>query len=131
MNSTHLFTLKKQERLRSRKEIQEIFRTGKALNAFPLKVLYLFSKDRPAGLQAAFGVSTRNFKKATQRNHVKRMLRESYRHEAPALKQKVRAGEVHLALFFIYKAGSPAEMPVVAQKMREILQKLDSALLLK
>ncbi|WP_338770154.1 ribonuclease P protein component [Bernardetia sp. ABR2-2B] len=82
-------TFTKQERLSSVKDIETLFKKGKSLFVFPLKVVFTpkkvekeiqensQNKIRPARL--LISVSKRNFKKAVDRNRIKRQIREGYR----------------------------------------------------
>ncbi|WP_095074878.1 ribonuclease P protein component [Tenacibaculum jejuense] len=74
------FTLGKQERLKSRKLITQLFSEGKSVKVFPLRMVYL-QTDHFSNfpVQCAVSVPKRNFKKAVDRNRIKRLLRESYR----------------------------------------------------
>ena len=75
-------------------------------------------------LQAGVTTSSRNFKKAIERNRVKRVLREAYRLQKLPLQQHLKEKNISLALFFIYKGK---ELPVFAEvyeKMGIILQRL-------
>ena len=74
------FTLGAQERLKSRKLIGRLYTEGKVIKAFPLRMVYIQTKHT-SGFPAQVGVSVpkRNFKKAVDRNRIKRLLRETYR----------------------------------------------------
>ena len=75
-------TLKKKERLKSKKLIKKLFEDGKAIKKFPLRLIYLSINTLPTkSVQASFSVPKRNFKKAVDRNRIKRLLREAYRQE--------------------------------------------------
>lgn len=73
-------TLGKQERLKSRKLIEQIYLQGKSVKSFPLRMVYLQTKHT-SEFPAQMGVSVpkRNFKLAVHRNRIKRLLRETYR----------------------------------------------------
>lgn len=74
------FTFNKKDRLKSQKLIDKLFLEGKSVTSFPLKLIYLkteFSDGQR--IKASVSVSKRNFKKAVDRNRIKRLLRESYR----------------------------------------------------
>ena len=74
------FTLGKQERLKSRKLIEKLYKEGNSVKAFPLRMMYLkttHTSDFPA--QVGVSVPKRNFKKAPDRNRLKRLMRETYR----------------------------------------------------
>jgi ribonuclease P protein component len=73
-------TLGKQERLKSKTLIGNLYKEGKAVKKYPLRLVYLqaeHSSQYPA--QVGVSVPKRNFKKAVHRNRLKRLLRETYR----------------------------------------------------
>jgi len=74
------FTLGKDERLKSKKLIGRLYTEGKTIKTFPLRMVYIqteHTSDYP--VQVGVSVPKRNFKKAVDRNRIKRLLRESYR----------------------------------------------------
>ena len=73
-------TLGKKERLKSKKLIEKLYKEGTSVKAFPLRMIFLqteHTSDYPA--QVGVSVAKRNFKKAPDRNRLKRVMRESYR----------------------------------------------------
>ena len=118
-----MFTLKKTERLHSRKLIEELFQKGDSLLAYPVKVVYLnniTSEEHP--VQAAFSVSKRTFKKAVVRNHLKRRMREAYRLQKPEFYNSV--GENKIAMMFIYIAKDKLAYSEIEKGMKKALKKL-------
>ena len=83
------FTYGKDEKLKSRKVIESLFSNGHSFTVYPLKVLYKIETDKEGILQAGVAVSTRQFKKAVDRNRIKRLMRESYRIQKNDLKETV------------------------------------------
>ena len=104
-------SLNKTERLKSRKAIDLLFEKGKSFSQSPVKVIWL-PQVPEKGLQAGFTVSSRHFKKATDRNRVKRLLRECYRLQKNELKQTLQQQQHGLFLFFIYQGR---ELPAYAE----------------
>jgi ribonuclease P protein component len=73
-------TFSKEEKLKSRKLIEQLFAEGKHLNVFPLQMVYIPIEHTSNNIfQAGFSVSKRRFKLAVDRNRVKRLMRETYR----------------------------------------------------
>jgi len=74
------YTCGKAERLSRKKWIQELFDKGSSFNFYPYRILSLPHPDTTAAAnQVMFSVSKRLFKKAADRNKVKRRMREAYR----------------------------------------------------
>lgn len=70
----------KKEKLKSKKLIDLLFTKGQSVSAFPLRLVYLESTfNDDVILKTGVSVSKRHFKSATDRNRIKRLLRESYR----------------------------------------------------
>ena len=78
------FTFKKKDKHKSRKLIEKLFDEGKSVTVFPLRMLYLKTTHEDGSvIKTGVSVSKRNFKKAVDRNRVKRLLREAYRLNKP------------------------------------------------
>ncbi|MGD9557921.1 MAG: ribonuclease P protein component [Mangrovibacterium sp.] len=119
------FSLKKEERLCSKKLIGSLFLEGESFFIFPLKVVYLKS-DLPGGgpVQAAFAVSRKNFKRAVKRNLLKRRMREAYRLNKQILSQS--EDRVPLAVMFIYAAREEKDYRIIERSMKQALLKLSA-----
>jgi len=115
-------TFKKQEKLKKSTLIEKLFAQGKSLTEFPIKLIYLeIEHESPYKIQAGVTVSKRNFKKAVDRNRIKRLLREVYR------KNKFRIYESentkkHIFMF-IYLGKMEFEYHILEDKMRSLLHK--------
>ena len=73
------FGLGKSERLKSRKQIEELFLSGNNFSQFPIRVSYQFEASEKPTFQIGVSASKKYFKKAVDRNRIKRLLRETYR----------------------------------------------------
>jgi len=129
------FTLGKDQRLKSRKRIERIFREGKSINVFPYRVYYMLENSAPPGsarpahaLQAGFGVSSRHFKKAVDRNRIKRLTREAYRLNKGTLDQIVEQRKLSLSVFFIYTGKELPDHRLVSGKIVVALEKIGKEL---
>jgi len=135
LNQKIRYTLGKQERLKSRKAIEHLFKQGKSFSVFPFRVLYMLedvailqesSNDNCSSkrLQAGFTVSSRNFKKAVERNRIKRLMREAYRLQKYELQQSPALDHLNLTLFFIYVGKELPEYKQVFEKTDTILKRM-------
>lgn len=100
-----MYTFHKSEKLCSKKLIAQLFTKGnQAFTRFPFRFIWVSSslKEVPP-IQVLFVVSKRNFPKATDRNKVKRQLRELYRLSKNELYDCL-GNDNHLALAIIYSA---------------------------
>ncbi len=123
------FTLGKNERLKSRKLIEQLFREGKSFSISPFRVYYLINKMLNAqqsmfNVQFGIGVSGKNFKKAVDRNKIKRLTREAYRLQKNDLQKALKSNNQQLNLFFIYIAKELPDFNSVKEKVNVILNKL-------
>lgn len=121
------FTLGKSERLKSRKQIERLFSEGKNFPLAPFRIYYMVSPiitNSPSSLQFGAGVSGKNFKRAVDRNRVKRLTREAYRLQKKELQATLTQKKIQLNVFFIYTGKELPEFNTVKEKVNVILNKL-------
>ena len=74
------YTLGKEEKLKSKKQIEHLFLNGNRVKNFPFHLIYLEENHfTEFPVQVAFSVPKRNIKLAVNRNRIKRLMREIYR----------------------------------------------------
>src|SRR5258705_5273982 len=117
-------TLGKNERLKSRKRTELLFSEGKKFSITPFRIHYLFNELASPPLQFGVGVSSKNFKKAVDRNKIKRRVREAYRLQKIILHQKVKEKKGQLNVFFIYNGKDIPGFSGIFDAMKKILDKL-------
>src|SRR4051794_23900081 len=123
------FKFNKQEKLKSRTLIDHLFSKGKSVSAFPIKALFDVLENATEPLQAGVTVSSRKFKKAVERNRVKRILREAYRLQKLPLTQYLKERDSSLVVFFIYTGKELPIFEEVYGKMGIALQKIQNEIL--
>jgi ribonuclease P protein component len=70
----------KKEKLKSEKAISDLFLKARSVTQHPLRLLFHeYGASENTKTKIAVSVSKRNFKKAVDRNRIKRLLREAYR----------------------------------------------------
>ena len=126
---TNKFTYQKKDKLKSRKQMQFLFSKGTAITMHPIRLLYTIEKEE-AGifsnglLQAGVGAPSRQFRKAVQRNKVKRLLREGYRLEKPNFTNSISITNTRLNLFFLYVDANVQTQQEIQATIKLLLQKL-------
>ena len=83
-------TLKKSERLTSKTSIDQVYNEGNHINAFPFKLVWIEEFGAETGIKVVFSVPKRKFKKAVDRNKIKRLMREASRLHKNASKKQSR-----------------------------------------
>ncbi|TXD82645.1 ribonuclease P protein component [Subsaximicrobium wynnwilliamsii] len=114
-------TYSKKDKLKSRKLIEKLFSEGRSIAAYPLRMVYLkTSFDDGVAFKAGVSVSKRNFKKAVQRNHIKRLMREAYRcHKSTYFNNSSN----EFALMILYIGKETVDFALIEKKMQQLLNK--------
>lgn len=115
-------TFKKQEKLKKGKLISQLFTEGKSITEFPIKLAYLqYEHSSPYKIQAGVSVPKRNFKKAVDRNRIKRLLREAYRKNKQLIYESDHTKK-HIFMF-IYLGKKEIEYKIIEERMIALLYK--------
>jgi len=95
----------KEYKLCSQKVIQSIFDAKQSVKAYPFLIHYsLLPLTNEAPFQITVSAPKRNFKKAHDRNRIKRLMREAIRKNKLILEPFLLEHNKHVALFMIYTA---------------------------
>lgn len=114
------FTFGKEEKLKSRKQIEQLFAEGDIVKEFPILMKFLKVDENDFLIKVAFSVPKRNFKLAVDRNRIKRLLRESYRLNKHILLNNVEGKYV---IMFIYTDKKEWNYQDLEEKMITVLNK--------
>jgi ribonuclease P protein component len=119
------FSLKKHEILRSKKKIQELFEHGSSFFLYPFKIHFI-PQENSENTQVLFSVSKRNFKKAPDRNLIRRRMREAYRLNKNILVSNLKEPfSMSIALVYISKSVLP--FSEIENKLKQVFVRLSKA----
>lgn len=123
-------TFSKNERLKSRKLINNLFDCGKIIHHYPFKVLYHITKNQDFNFtaQIAISVSKKNFKRAVDRNYIKRKIKETYRQNKHLLYKELDKTDQKLYFFVIYTVSHDIDYLTLDKEMKLLIQKLNNKL---
>lgn len=119
-------SLSKSERLRNVKQIDNLFKNSSSIKAYPLIFSYiLFENPQQSQIQALFAAPKRIFKKAVERNRVKRVLRDRFRLLKPNFISVLN--EKHIQFAIIYTAKELPDYTIIDKSLRKIMNKLNDS----
>jgi ribonuclease P protein component len=119
-------TFTKVERLSSKIEIDKLLEKGKSFHSSLFKIIWQKTTEGTVPAQIIISVPKRLFKKAVDRNRLKRLIREAYRKNKKILCENLNNKKVQL--MFIYKAKKIVEYIEVEEEIINALKKLSSAI---
>ena len=115
------FRFNKEEKLKSKKLIELLFAEGKSISVYPLKLIYAkVDHNGKYPVKTGVSVSKRKVKKATDRNRIKRLMRETYRKHKHLICDQL---EEKYIFMFLYLDENEHKYVVLEGKMINLLQK--------
>jgi ribonuclease P protein component len=123
LNNKQRYFFRKNDKLKSRKAIDELFVKGNSFSNFPFRVIWL-PQNKTAALQVCIAVSSRIFKKAVVRNKLKRLMREAWRQQKNELQSLLEQQEKNMSVFILYTAKEVPEYKFVFDKMTHVVNRL-------
>lgn len=111
------FQFPKKQRLTHKKRIAQLFAEGVPAKAFPFRVQFLANDLSHHRILIA--VPKRNVPLATNRNHIKRLMREAFRLNQQHLKTKS-----HIDLLFIFTGKEKPTYSEIERKLIKLFDKI-------
>lgn len=115
------FNYSKKDKLKSKKLIDLLFTEGQSVSAYPLRLVYLNTTFNDNVItKTGVSVSKRKFKTAVDRNHIKRLLRESYRLNKSSFFNNITAPH---AFMILYIGDKKPTYELIELKMASLFKK--------
>lgn len=119
-------TFGKDEKLCSKLVIDELFRSGTSIKAYPLRVIYKRLETSDATAKVLISVPKKRFGKAVSRNRIKRLIREVYRLNKEELIKNWQHQGKYFALAFVYIGNEIPSFAELTGTMQRILEQLNT-----
>jgi len=119
------YTFPKEERLCSKRLIDDLFRSGSSFFIYPYRVTYQRIEGIDTPVQVLLSASRRRFRRAVTRNLLKRRMREAYRlQKADLLLPSVAGRGFGLIISIQYVGRDVLGFDVIHNGMRSVLERL-------
>ena len=116
-------------RIKSKKQITQIFKSNTSGFVYPIKFLYTLNEDHELGTaQVLITVPKRGFKLAVNRNKIKRLIRESYRLHKPEFEKTLLENRIAIDLAFIYTGKNSCDFNQIDSCMERIIYSVERKL---
>jgi len=121
--------LPKNERLKSRKQISTLFSENQHVFSYPFKCItaHIDPTDQ-APAKLLISVSKRTFKRAVDRNHMKRLIREAYRKNKEIIYNEIDTTQSQVLLGILFVGKEVMQYHEVEKSMIKALHKLRKVL---
>jgi ribonuclease P protein component len=120
-------SLGKEFKLCSKKAIDRLFKDGKSFRSESLRFVYFRENSSVDELKILFVVSKRNFKRAVDRNLLKRRMREAFRKNKTILYHESQNTSKHLHVGILYGQNKIMSFKEIEVLMTMLDQKLKTA----
>ncbi len=112
-------TFPKSERLCNKLLIDKLIQKGNSFNGFPFKIKWLELEESSVPVKIMISVPKRKFKRAVDRNRLKRLIREAYRKNKYKLLDRI--GSKKFAILVVYTAATIADYTEIEKKIDKLL----------
>jgi len=112
------YTLGKDEKLKSKILIEQLFAYGNHVKSFPFRLIYLQTNHGSEfPMQVGFSVPKRNVKLAVNRIRIKRLMREAYRKNKHSFAENLNEQYLFMFIYMAKEEINYAELALNIEKV--------------
>ena len=121
-----MYTFKKEERLCNKRLLEQLFSSGSSFLCYPFRVSWLPAPmPQTTAVQVVFAVAKKRYRRAVDRNLIKRRTREAYRmHKQELLYRPLQEQNKQLVLSINYIGKEINELNFIDKKMVKLMVQL-------
>lgn len=123
MNKTTMATFRKHEILRGKRSVSRLFENGKTVSRHPLKLVWVpcDGQGHLSPARVLISVPRKTFRKAHDRNLIKRRIREAYRQLKTSFYEELEKHTLCIDLGLIYTGKEIATYHEISQQIDKLL----------
>jgi len=121
-----MYTFKKEERLCNKRLLEQLFSSGSSFLCYPFRISWLQATlPEPVAVQVVFAVAKKRYRRAVDRNLIKRRTREAYRmHKQQLLYAALKEQNRQIILSVNYIGKEINDFALMDKKMVKLLVQL-------
>ena len=124
-----MFHFPKNQKLCNEKAIERLFENGKSLTEKPFRIIYnIDNNNEDVFLKALIVVAKKRVRLASDRNVIKRRVKEAYRLQKSELEKYLKSNNHHLNLAIIYQKHEISNYKLIKVKIKLLLSRLKEEL---
>ena len=124
-----MFELPKNQKICNEKLIERLFESGQSISEKPFRIIYNFdNNNEDVFLKALIVVPKKRVRLASDRNVIKRRVKEAYRLQKSELEKYLKSNNQQLNLAIIYQKHEILDYKLIEEKIKLILDRLKEEL---
>ncbi len=121
-------TFNKSEKLKSKKAIELLFRSGQSITTPPIRLIYKSVTEGKFPVRMTVVVPKKLVNRAVDRNLIKRRIREVYRLNKTELCKKIAQKNLHYNIVFFYQSEDISSYKIIQSALISTLYRLEKKL---
>mgnify|MGYP000193827445 CR=1 FL=1 len=124
-----MFHFPKNQKLCNEKAIERLFENGKSLSEKPFRIIYnIDNNNEDVFVKSLIVVPKKRVRLASDRNVIKRRVKEAYRLQKSELEKYLKSNNHQLNLAIIYQKHEILDYKLIEEKIKLLLSRLKEEL---